>query len=81
MPHNCLTTANCPQAKKYDRAIAILAKHSWWDKLIGVVRALEKNDTRNLSTCAQHFRKVNLMAEACATLRPTLRTLPGMGFW
>jgi intraflagellar transport protein 122 len=48
------------QAKKYDRAIAILARHGWWDKLIGVVRLLEKGDSRNLSACAAHFRKVGL---------------------
>ena len=31
------TASNCFQAKKYDRAIAILARNAWWDKLIHVV--------------------------------------------
>ena len=45
------------KAKKYDRAIAILARHAWWDKLISVVRALDKSDSRCLGMCAGHFRK------------------------
>jgi hypothetical protein len=53
------------QAKKYDRAIAILAKHSWWDKLILVVRDVPKDDKKNLSVCVQHFRKVRLYVCVC----------------
>jgi intraflagellar transport protein 122 len=45
------------QAKKYDRAVAILARHGWWDKLSQVVRALEKGNVKLLTTCAAHFRK------------------------
>lgn len=52
------------QAKKYDRAIAILAKHGWWDKLIEVVRAVDKGDTKNLAACAGHFRKAGQFAYA-----------------
>ena len=55
----------CLQAKKYDRAIAILAKHSWWDKLILVVRDVPKDDKKNLSVCVQHFRKVRLYVCVC----------------
>ena len=49
--------ASPPQAKKYDRAIAILARNAWWDKLIHVVRAVEKTDSRCLGMCAGHFRR------------------------
>lgn len=56
------------QAKKFDRAIAILARHSWWDKLIEVVRAVEKTDQRCLSMCAQHFRKAGQYQYAKETL-------------
>ena len=52
------------QAKKYDRAIAILAKHNWWDKLITVVREVPKDDKKDLITCAQHFRKVRSLGQA-----------------
>eukprot|EP00798_Chlamydomonas_sp_ICE-L_P028208 gene28208-31309_t len=44
---------------KYDRAIAILARHSWWDKLINVVRAMDRSETRNLTMCATHFRRAS----------------------
>lgn len=57
-----------PQAKKYDRAIAILAKHQWWDKLIGVVRQLDKGDARCLGMCAQHFRRAQNFPYAKETL-------------
>jgi intraflagellar transport protein 122 len=57
-----------PQAKKYDRAIAILAKHQWWDKLIGVVRQLDKTDARCLGMCAGHFRRAPHFAYAKETL-------------
>lgn len=56
------------KAKKYDRAIAILARHGWWEKLIGVVRVLERNDAKLLSTCANHFRKASQFLYAKETL-------------
>mmetsp|Transcript_5353 Transcript_5353/g.11710 ORF Transcript_5353/g.11710 Transcript_5353/m.11710 type:complete len:1236 (+) Transcript_5353:188-3895(+) len=56
------------KAKKYDRAIAILARHAWWDKLIQVVRAVDKSDSRCLSMCATHFRRAGQYQYAKETL-------------
>lgn len=67
------------QAKKYDRAIAILAKHQWWDKLIGVVRQLDKTDARCLGMCAGHFRRAPHFAYAKETLLKMDDTKVGAG--
>ncbi|KAJ9521796.1 hypothetical protein QJQ45_024656 [Haematococcus lacustris] len=56
------------KAKKFDRAIAILAKHGWWEKLIEVVRVLDRGDAKNLNTCATHFRKAGQYQMAKETL-------------
>mmetsp|Transcript_18911 Transcript_18911/g.49275 ORF Transcript_18911/g.49275 Transcript_18911/m.49275 type:complete len:1222 (+) Transcript_18911:159-3824(+) len=56
------------KAKKYDRAIAILAKHAWWEKLITVVREVPREDKKDLNTCVQHFRKAKQFAFAKETL-------------
>jgi intraflagellar transport protein 122 len=56
------------QAKKYDRAVAILAQHGWWDKLVNVVRSLEKSNAKLLATCATHFRKAGQFQFAKETL-------------
>lgn len=45
------------KAKRYDRAVALLVARGWWDKLLGVARVLEKQDTRHLSVCATHLRR------------------------
>lgn len=60
---------NHTQAKKYDRAIAILAKHGWWDKLILVVRDVPKDDKKNLGTCVNHFRKVRPDWKLCVLIK------------
>ncbi len=70
-----------PQAKKYDRAIAILAKHQWWDKLIGVVRQLDKGDARCLGMCAQHFRRAQNFPYAKETLLKMDDTKVGSRRW
>jgi intraflagellar transport protein 122 len=56
------------QAKKYDKAIMILAKNAWWDKLIHVVRAVDKTDSRCLGMCATHFRRASQYQYAKETL-------------
>lgn len=40
----------------------------WWEKLVGVVRALDKSDTRLLGLCAGHFRKASQYGFAKETL-------------
>lgn len=44
-------------AKKYEKAISIYAKTGWWDKLIGLVRHLDKSEVKHLTTCAALLRK------------------------
>lgn len=58
------------KAKKYDRAIAILAKHGWWDKLLGLVRQLDPKGphARCLPGCATLFRKAGQFGAAKETL-------------
>ncbi|KAF5843203.1 intraflagellar transport protein [Dunaliella salina] len=56
------------KAKKYDRAIAILAKHAWWEKLITVVREVPREDKKDLNACVHHFRKAKQFAFAKETL-------------
>lgn len=45
------------KAKKYDRAIQIIGKNEWADKLLEVMRSLGKMETKALSLCASFFRK------------------------
>lgn len=45
------------QAKKYDRAIALIARHGWWDRMLALVRQLDKGTgSKHLVTCVAHFR-------------------------
>ena len=43
------------QAKKFDKAIDLIAKNGWKDKLIEVTRALGASDVKHLKLCAMHF--------------------------
>lgn len=45
------------KAKNYDKAIAILGKHGWLDRLLLVVREIDKSEEGLLSKCASCFRK------------------------
>eukprot|EP00240_Pyramimonas_obovata_P000052 CAMPEP_0118949464 /NCGR_PEP_ID=MMETSP1169-20130426/49666_1 /TAXON_ID=36882 /ORGANISM="Pyramimonas obovata, Strain CCMP722" /LENGTH=1253 /DNA_ID=CAMNT_0006896109 /DNA_START=163 /DNA_END=3921 /DNA_ORIENTATION=+ len=45
------------KARKFDRAIAIIGKNQWADKLAEVMRLLQKGETKLLQTCAAYFRK------------------------
>lgn len=78
-PSLTLLANNDTQAKKYDRAIAILARHAWWDKLIHVVRALEKSDTRCLGMCATHFKRANQYQASQGAGRGTQPEIGGRG--
>ena len=40
------------KARKFDRAIAIIGKNQWADKLAEVMRQLTKGDAKLLQTCA-----------------------------
>ena len=46
------------QAKKYDKAIALLGKHDWRDKLVEVMRALDpEQHSKALQRCGEHFSR------------------------
>uniref|UniRef100_A0A7S0VDQ0 Intraflagellar transport protein 122 homolog n=1 Tax=Polytomella parva TaxID=51329 RepID=A0A7S0VDQ0_9CHLO len=55
------------KAKKFDRAIVILTRHQWWDKLAAVLRVLDKGnlpELRAMQQCALHFRRAGQFAYA-----------------
>ncbi|KAI9197284.1 WD40-repeat-containing domain protein [Polychytrium aggregatum] len=52
----------------YIQAINILGPNGWLDKLIEVVRRLNKAETKSLSRCVHFFRKHNHHAYAAETL-------------
>jgi len=45
------------KAKKYDKAIALIGKHEWVDKLLELMRSLPKTEHKSLGMCATYFRK------------------------
>ena len=48
------------QAKKFDKAVTILGRNQWWDKLNQVVGQLQGQDPaekRALAMCAAFFRR------------------------
>eukprot|EP00879_Flechtneria_rotunda_P020074 GHRR01021110.1.p1 GENE.GHRR01021110.1~~GHRR01021110.1.p1 ORF type:complete len:1138 (+),score=467.94 GHRR01021110.1:213-3626(+) len=46
------------KAKKYDRAIALLVKNSWWDRLLKLVRLLDKAaDVKHIQAAVTAFRR------------------------
>lgn len=60
-----------PQVKKYDRAIALLVKHGWWDRLQQLVRSLDKTaDVKHITAAVASFRRAGWRAAAgsCVSL-------------
>jgi len=55
------------KAKKFDRAINIIGKNEWTEKLVEVMRSLQSSDVRSLTLCAQYFRKWGQHHHAKAT--------------
>lgn len=46
------------QAGKYEKAISVLARNGWWDRLCGIVRTLDATrDAGYLQLCATAFRR------------------------
>lgn len=56
------------QAGKHDKAVAIIRRHGWWDKLHQVVRLLDpKADAAVLGQCADAFHKAGQLQFAKET--------------
>ena len=48
------------QAKKYDKAVAIMGRNQWWDKLnlvVGQLQGQEPAEKTALAMCAAFFRR------------------------
>jgi len=45
------------KAKKYERAIQLIGKNQWSDKLVTVMREMPKTEAKGLQQCAAFFRK------------------------
>ena len=46
------------QAKKYEKAIALISKSNWKEKLVEIMRVLDaKTDAKSLQQCAAHFSR------------------------
>lgn len=49
----CAPNPAAPQARRYDKAVALLARHAWWERLHALVRALSRDqDARPLAAAA-----------------------------
>lgn len=55
------------KARQFDRAIHIIGKNEWGDKLVEVMRMLGKSETKALTQCANFFRQWNNHAYAKET--------------
>jgi intraflagellar transport protein 122 len=56
------------QAKKYDRAIALLVKHGWWERLLALMRSLDKiSDVKPITAAVAAFRRAGAVVVAAAT--------------
>jgi hypothetical protein len=50
------------QAKKYDRAIALLVKHGWWERLLTLMRSLDKTtDVKPITAAVAAFRRAGVL--------------------
>ncbi len=55
------------QARKFEQAVALLARHGWWDRMQALVRQLDRNnpgDAKLLAVCANHLRKAGQFTAA-----------------
>jgi intraflagellar transport protein 122 len=53
------------QAKKYDRAIALLVKHGWWERLLTLMRSLDKIcDVKPIAAAVAAFRRAGAVGVA-----------------
>jgi hypothetical protein len=53
------------QAKKYDRAIALLVKHGWWERLLTLMRSLDKiSDVKPITAAVAALRRAGAICLA-----------------
>lgn len=51
------------QAKKYERAIALLVKHGWWERLLALMRSLDKAaDVKHITAAVAAFRRAGALS-------------------
>lgn len=56
------------RGRKWDRAVSILVKQGWWERLTEVVRLLDRAaDAKTLATCGAAFRKAGQFESAKET--------------
>lgn len=55
------------RAKKYDKAVSILGKHGWYEKLLQVVREVDEKEKPILEKCASIFLKAKNTSAAQET--------------
>jgi hypothetical protein len=54
---NACMHACAVQAKKHERAVSLLVKHAWWERLLSLMRALDAAaDARALTAAVAAFR-------------------------
>lgn len=55
------------QAGKYERAISLLVKHGWWDRLLSLMRQLDQvKEMQPLRAAVAAFRQAGMGAAALA---------------
>lgn len=66
------------QAKKYDRALALLIRNAWWERLTALLRSLDKTaDAAHLRAAAAALRKAGQYGAAKEALL-RLEDVPGL---
>lgn len=72
----CMWGVLHPQAGKYERAIGLLVKHGWWERLLSLMRALDAaKDTQPLKAAVAAFKQAGTnTAQAFAAIH-CVRTL------
>jgi tetratricopeptide (TPR) repeat protein len=74
-PH---THTPATQAKKYDRALALLIRNAWWERLTALLRSLDKTaDAAHLRAAAAALRKAGQYGAAKEALL-RLEDVPGL---
>lgn len=62
-----LHTHSTLQAGKYERAINLLVKHGWWDRLLSLMRTLDQTrDAQSLKAAVAAFKQAGESAAATA---------------
>lgn len=70
------------QAGKYERAISLLVKHGWWDRLVSLMRTLDSaKDAQPLKAAVAAFKQSGVYANLVLAGLVYAADSPGRCHW